>query len=308
MGSMLDDLDTRLTNTKSKSARKISLLNKKYQEGWLTMSEINEVKRLYSRNFKYNFLESGWEAAQKSKNLQDWVREWQFSVASKNWFKNIDKINKNTKAWRQYSDNLQKSMGRSSTNNEMSLTDWIILSGWEPTNLAWFVWKRTFWSPTVKSAIIKKLGKQTKPAIIKADRLTIAKTRAKKELAKKQLALPVGKTKDPVRTTITSSKKPIRLKSKANPNIKTTKSTPSKPIVANKTLTKNKDDINNSILPSGRTSSTVQSVKPINKQSIGKLNSIVELNSLLKEVEKSSLPNKGTLIKYIENRIKTLSK
>tara|TARA_R110000737_G_scaffold246432_1_gene256819 strand:+ start:177 stop:278 length:102 start_codon:yes stop_codon:yes gene_type:complete len=33
MGSMLDDLDTRLTNTKSKSARKISLLNKKYQEG-----------------------------------------------------------------------------------------------------------------------------------------------------------------------------------------------------------------------------------------------------------------------------------
>lgn len=277
MATMLDDLDLRLTNTKAPNARKVSLLNKKYKEGGLSMLEINEVKRIYSRNFKYNFLESGWEAAQKSKNLQDWVRKWQFQVAKENWFKNIDKINKNTKAWRSYTDNLQQSMGRKGTSNEMSLTDWIILSGWEPTNLAWFVWKRTFGSPTVKWAIIKWLGKQTKSPIIKADRLTIAKTRAKKELSKTQLALPAGKTKEPVRTTITSSKKPIKLRNETTANIKTTKSKPSKPVVVTKAwakkeatrlknLTKTKDDTTNNILRNRRTDSTVQSVKPTTKK------------------------------------------
>lgn len=57
----MDDLETRLINTKSPDAKRISQLKAKYESSGLTMSEINEVKRLYSNNYKYSFVDAGSE-------------------------------------------------------------------------------------------------------------------------------------------------------------------------------------------------------------------------------------------------------
>lgn len=224
MWEMLDDLSGRLTKTLSKDAKKVNLLNKKYRTGWLSMSEINDIKRIYSRNHKYSFVDAWWEAALKSKNLQDWVRKWQFSIAKKQWLKNLNEINKTTQAWKFYADNLAENIWGKWPNNLISLTDWVALSWWEPTNIALFLWKKTLWTKWVKSAIIKKLWKQTKPSTIKASRESILKSNIKKQDVinrnifrdrsgigvEQPLALPVWKTKDAPKTIIRPGKKVIK--------------------------------------------------------------------------------------------------
>jgi uncharacterized protein YnzC (UPF0291/DUF896 family) len=68
---MADELSSRLSNTLSKDAKKVNLLAKKYKIEGLSMSEINELKRLYSKNFKYSWVDAASENALRSKNLQD---------------------------------------------------------------------------------------------------------------------------------------------------------------------------------------------------------------------------------------------
>ena len=84
MKTTLDDLETRLVNTKSPDAKRISQLKAKYEDSGLTMSEINEVKRAYANNYKYSFVDAGSESALRSRNLQDAIRKWQFKVAEEN--------------------------------------------------------------------------------------------------------------------------------------------------------------------------------------------------------------------------------
>ena len=180
MWEMVDDLSARLTKTLSKDAKKVSLLSKKYKAQWLSMSETNLIKRIYAQNHKYSFVDVWGEAALRSKNLQDWVRKWQFKVAKEQWFNNLDRINKTTQAWRFYADNLAENLWGKAPNNAVSLTDWIALSGWQPTNVAMFLWKKALEHPRVKTAIISKLSKQTKPSIIKANRESILQSNIKK--------------------------------------------------------------------------------------------------------------------------------
>lgn len=93
------------------------------------MSEINEVKRAYSNNYKYSFVDAGSEPALRSRNLQDSVRKWQFKVAEENGLTNLKDINKTTQGWKTFADSLSKKIQGSSGNNAISLTDWIALSG-----------------------------------------------------------------------------------------------------------------------------------------------------------------------------------
>lgn len=92
----LDDLDGRLTRTRSPDANRLRKLKTKYEDSGLTMSEINEVKRLYSKNYKYTWVDAGSEPAITSRNLQDQLREWQFKVAEENGLTNLEDINKTT--------------------------------------------------------------------------------------------------------------------------------------------------------------------------------------------------------------------
>ena len=178
----IDDLETRLVNTKSPDAKRISQLKAKYEDSGLTMSEINEIKRAYSNNYKYSFVDAGSESALRSKNLQDAVRKWQFKVAEENGLTNLKEINKTTQGWKMFADSLSKKIQGSSGNNNVSLTDWIALSGGWPENIALYLGKKLASSDKVKSGAIKLFSKQTKPSIIQASKADIQQANFKKDV------------------------------------------------------------------------------------------------------------------------------
>lgn len=164
----IDDLETRLINTKSPDSKRISQLKAKYEDSGLTMSEINEIKRAYSNNYKYSFVDVGSEAALRSRNLQDAVRKWQFKVAEENGLTNLKEINKTTQGWKMFADSLSKKLQWSSANNALSLTDAVMLSGATPENIALYLWRKLASSSAVKQWAIKLFSKKTKPSIIEA--------------------------------------------------------------------------------------------------------------------------------------------
>lgn len=199
----IDDLETRLANTKSPDAKRISQLKAKYEDSGLTMSEINEVKRAYSNNYKYSFVDAGSESALRSRNLQDAVRKWQFKVAEENGLTNLKDINKTTQGWKMFADSLSKKIQWSSGNNNVSLTDWIALSGGSPENIALYLGKKLASSDKVKSGAIKLFSKKTKPSIIQASKADIQRANFQKDVNRgvsgvgdnsggKSLVKPVG--------------------------------------------------------------------------------------------------------------------
>ncbi len=199
----LDDLDTRLTNTESPDLWRLKKLKSKYEDSGLTMSEINEIKRLYSNNYKYSFVDAGSESALRSRNLQDAVRKWQFKVAEENGLTNLKEINKTTQGWKMFADSLSKKIQGSSGNNNVSLTDWIALSGGSPENIALYLGKKLASSDKVKSGAIKLFSKKTKPSIIQASKADIQQANFQKDVNRgvsgvgdnsggKSLVKPVG--------------------------------------------------------------------------------------------------------------------
>ena len=199
----IDDLETRLVNTKSPDSKRISQLKAKYEDSGLTMSEINEVKRAYSNNYKYSFVDAGSESAIRSRNLQDAVRKWQFKVAEENGLTNLKEINKTTQGWKMFADSLSKKIQWSSGNNNVSLTDWIALSGGSPENIALYLGKKLASSDKVKSGAIKLFSKKTKPSIIQASKADIQRANFQKDVNRgvsgvgdrsggKSLVKPVG--------------------------------------------------------------------------------------------------------------------
>lgn len=162
----LTDLEKRFKNTENDNLPRIQELKQKYDTTGLTMSEVNEVKREYAKNFKYSWEERNGESAVRSTNIQNKLREWQFDKAKEFGLENIDEINKNTQAWKMYADSLEKKLNRAGANNAIGITDWIALSGGGTTNLALFLGKKLGASEKVKTAIIKTLGKQTKEPIV----------------------------------------------------------------------------------------------------------------------------------------------
>jgi ParB-like nuclease domain len=153
----------------SPEIERVNILASKYQNEGLTMSEVNELKRLYASNHKYSFLDSGGKQAIESRDIQDGLRSWQFKVAEENGLTNIADINRTTQAWKMYADSLAKKQNRSVANNANSLTDWIVLWGGSPENIALYLGKKLASSDTVKRWAIKLFSKQTKPSIIQAN-------------------------------------------------------------------------------------------------------------------------------------------
>ena len=125
----------------------------------LNMGEINEVKRLLEREVKlgYNKLTAPNTVA-KATNIDSAIRKWQFSKARYLGFKNIDVLNKQTQISKFLVDKLgDKIVGQSALNN-ISLTDWVVLSGGDPTAIAGFLTKKFFSSKSVQGKIAKMLG------------------------------------------------------------------------------------------------------------------------------------------------------
>lgn len=102
-----------------------------------------------------------------------------------------------------FADSLSKKIQGSSGNNNVSLTDWIALSGGSPENIALYLGKKLASSDKVKSGAIKLFSKKTKPSIIQASKADIQQANFKKDVNRgvsgigdnsggKSLVKPVG--------------------------------------------------------------------------------------------------------------------
>jgi len=143
--------------------RVTQLLNKHKNEG-LTMSEINEAKRLFERNVTLDYLKDRvTDKIQKAKNIDNNIRKWQFETADNLGLKNLPEINRETRLARQLADDLGKEYSGSAGNNAITLTDWIMLSGGDPTSVSAFLVKRTLSNKKIQSKIAKAI--QGEPTI-----------------------------------------------------------------------------------------------------------------------------------------------
>jgi hypothetical protein len=153
----------------SKDFKRTRELNNKLNKGGLDMSEINEVKRIYERNVRLDFVKQNLpEGVARSTNLDNALREWQFTQAKKLGLNNLPDINKETRLAKQLLDAIGKETAGSLGNNALTLTDYILLAGGDPTAVSAFFGKKVLSSKAVQSAIAKKLYKGPKVASPKA--------------------------------------------------------------------------------------------------------------------------------------------
>lgn len=166
VGSALKELAAREQRVSSpgaisKDSERVRALLKKNNGAGLNMSEINEVKRLYERNVRLDYVkENAPDKVARANNVDSAVREWQRNTASQLGFKNVQQINKETMLAKQLLDDLGVEYAGSAGNNAVSITDWIMLSGGDPTAVGGFLAKKALSSKGVMSKIAKMLTKQ----------------------------------------------------------------------------------------------------------------------------------------------------
>lgn len=143
----------------SPDLKKVNSLVNKFNTKGLNMSEINDVKRMYERNIKLDFLKQNLpDGVKKANNIDNAIRTWQFSTAEKLGLKNLPEINKETQLAKQLADSLGKKLAGSGANNAITLTDWIVLAGGDPTAVGGFLGKKILSSKTLQSKIAEKLS------------------------------------------------------------------------------------------------------------------------------------------------------
>ena len=166
---VLEGLTERVALTSSKNvpspmASKVAKLTAKNAEDGLTMGDINEMKRLYEREVKlgYNKMLNP-DKVQMATNIDNALREWQVAKAEELGFTNLKELNKQTQISRNIINSLgDQVVGKTGLNN-VTLTDWIMLSGGDPTAIAGFLTKKFFGSKGVQSKIAEMLS-DIKPA------------------------------------------------------------------------------------------------------------------------------------------------
>ena len=156
--------------TKSPDTPRINDLLKKAQNQGLTLTEANEVKRLYERNVKLDFLRdnvaSGVEASNRVDNA---MRDFITNTAAKNGFDTVTDLNRETSLAKQLLDDIGAEYAGSAGNNAISLSDTIFLAEatGNPVAAAGFLAKKTLGSKKVMSATARLLSKDagTKEAL-----------------------------------------------------------------------------------------------------------------------------------------------
>lgn len=160
--NVLDDVVDFAIGTKSPQANRMIELAEKNRKGWLTMSEINEVKRYFEAHNKFNYL-SKWtaEQAEKATNMDSALREWQRKIAEENWFSNLAELNKETAAAKEILNWSTKWEAWVKGNNPISITDWIAVMWWwlSPESVATLALKKWWDTPAVKSKVVDMLNR-----------------------------------------------------------------------------------------------------------------------------------------------------
>lgn len=163
--TVLDDLLAREQRISSEGApsrdlSRVQELTNKYETTGLTMSEINEAKRIFERNIRFDYLKQNLpESVARANTLDNAIREWQFNQAENMGLKNLRTINKETQATKQLLNDLGKEYAGSAGNNVMSLSDWVIIAGGDPTAVAAFFTKKLFSAKGFQSFIAKYLSR-----------------------------------------------------------------------------------------------------------------------------------------------------
>lgn len=194
---MVDDAARFANDTLDPQTSRLMELKAKYAQEWLTMEEINEVKRYFERNNKlaYGRDMTAAEKTVRATNIDNAVREWQLDEAAKNWFTNLREINKETQWFKYILDKLIKNDTGRLWNNAVSLTDWIVASQvpLTPEWIAMLVGKKVANTNWFKSNLIKILNRingQKTIADKVVDLWTISAIQDEKAL-NKYLALPL---------------------------------------------------------------------------------------------------------------------
>lgn len=178
LATALEELFARETRVSTKGAlsadfKRVRELKNKYNSDGLTMSEINEAKRIYERNVRVDYIrENKPESLARATNLDTAIRSWQMTKAKELGLQNLPQINKETQLAKQLMDDLGTAYAAQAGNNAITLTDWIMLSGGDPTAATAFLAKKALSSKSIMSSIAKRLSggaKQTEPFPIKSD-------------------------------------------------------------------------------------------------------------------------------------------
>jgi uncharacterized protein YnzC (UPF0291/DUF896 family) len=161
----LKELEGKVQRTSSPGApdadlSRVNELVAKEKTSGLTMTEVNEVKRIYERRVRLDYLKSNVaEDVTRANNVDNALRNWQFTEAEKAGLTNLPEINKFTQANRQLMDALGKEQAGIGGNNALGLTDAILLAGGSPESIASLLTKKVFSDKGVQSFVAKNISK-----------------------------------------------------------------------------------------------------------------------------------------------------
>ena len=161
LSSILDDLIEReiKIGVPSQETALIGRFASKNKGIGLDMSEINQIKRIYERTVKLGYQrEQNAIGIARSTRLDNSLRNWQFKKAEELGLKNLPQLNKQTQLSKFIVDKLGDQVGGKTGNNAITLTDWIILSGGDPTAISAFFAKKFFGNKGIQAGIAKKLA------------------------------------------------------------------------------------------------------------------------------------------------------
>lgn len=142
--------------------QRIAELQNKYQTSGLSLSEINEVKRLLERNVRLPYkLEQNTAMAEGAIRVDSGLRSLIETKAAENGITVIRELNKETQLARQLADDLGIEFSGSAGNNAITITDWILLAeaAGNPTAAAAFFGKKLFGSQQALSATAQLLSR-----------------------------------------------------------------------------------------------------------------------------------------------------
>ena len=159
------------TGAVSRNLEKVKALSKKNTGEGLTMTEINEVKRLFERDVRLDFVKENLpDKVAAANTLDDAVRQWQRTKASELGVKNLVEMNRETQLAKQLLDDLGKEYAGAAGNNAVTLTDWIVISGGTPANLGGFLAKKALSSKGIMAKVAERLSpKEPKVGLPKAE-------------------------------------------------------------------------------------------------------------------------------------------
>lgn len=177
------------SKVRNPQASRLAELAEKNRNEWLTMSEINEVKRYFESMFGNKYKPATWNTQwnadkhQLMKNLDNELREWQRGTAEQMWFTDLAKLNKETQAARELMNNVKYWDAVWWT---ITLDDWLFLAqAIERWELWALVAKKVMESNWFKKRAIDVLNKLWKHQNIDnrvMDAMWLSKVNSEKEL------------------------------------------------------------------------------------------------------------------------------